>query len=74
MIINVSVVPRAKQNKIDKSPDGTLKIHTTAAPTDGDANSAVVKMLAEYFDVPKSKIKIIRGETARKKIVSIPKD
>ncbi len=72
MIINVRVTPRARQNKIVASDDGgTLRIYTTAAPADGDANAAVVKMLARHFDVPKTSIKLVRGETCRDKVFEI---
>jgi len=64
-------MPRARQNSVDVAPDGTIRVHTTAAPTDGAANAAVIKMLARHFDVPKTSIKIIRGETARNKIIQI---
>ena len=70
--IKLRVIPRAKQNKITTDADGTLRVHITAAPVDGAANAAVVRTLSEYFHVPKSQIKIIRGETSRDKVVEIP--
>lgn len=70
-IFNVRVMPRARQNSVDVAPDGTIRVHTTATPADGAANAAVIKMLARHFDVPKTSIKIIRGETARNKIIQI---
>ena len=66
---NIRVIPRARKNEITVDDNGVLRVHTTATPTDGAANAAVIKMLAEYFDVPKSSIKIIRGETARNKVI-----
>ena len=57
MIINVRVVPRARVQKIVADGD-TLRVYTNAAPTDGAANTAVIKMLAKHFDVPKSNISI----------------
>ena len=69
--INVRVIPRAKQNKITTDDDGRLRVHITAAPVDGAANDAVIKILAEYFDMPKSQIKIIRGATSRNKVVEL---
>ncbi len=68
---NVRVIPRARQNSIDVAPDGTIRVHTTAAPADGAANDAVIKMLARHFDVPKTSIKIVRGATARSKVIQI---
>ena len=69
--MSVRVIPRAKQNKIDTDGDGRLRVHLTAAPVDGAANDALVRALAKHFDVSRSQIKIIRGETGRDKIIEI---
>lgn len=68
--INIRVIPRAKLNKIEEMPDGSVRVHTTAAPADGVANSAVIKMLAKHFHVPKTSISIIRGTTSRDKVIT----
>ena len=68
--INVRVIPRARQNKITVE-DEKLRVHITAAPVDGAANDAVIRALADYFDVPKSQVKIIRGATSRNKVVEL---
>lgn len=70
-IFNVRVIPRARKNAITVDNDGTLRVHTTVAPTDGAANVAVIKMLAEHFNVPKTSIEIIRGQTNRNKVIRI---
>ncbi len=67
---NVRVTPHAKQNKVVES-DGVLRVYTTIAPENGRANAAVVELLSDYFDVPKSRIKILKGQTSRDKIVTI---
>lgn len=67
--INVRVTPRARVQKIIADESGNVHVYTNAAPTDGDANAAVIKMLARYFDVPKGQIKIIRGHTSRDKVI-----
>ena len=71
MIINVRVIPRAKFNRVEVQPDGLVRVHTTTAPTDGKATMDVIKMLAQHYDVPKSSIKIIRGQTSRDKVFEI---
>ena len=71
MIINVRVIPRAKLNRVEVQHDGTLRIHTTTAPTDGKATADVIKMLAEHYNVPKTSIKLIRGATSRDKVFEI---
>ncbi len=67
----IRVMPRARHNKITVDQNGTLRVHTTAAPVDGAANAAVIKMLAEYFDVPKTSIEIIRGSASRDKVICV---
>lgn len=69
--INVRVIPRARQNKISTDADGRLRIHITAAPVDGAANDAVIKLLAKHFDVSRSHIKIVRGISAHDKVIDI---
>ena len=70
MIVNVRVVPRARVQKIVADGE-TLRVYTNAAPTDGEANAAVIKMLAKYYDVPKSRISIVRGTTSHDKVIEI---
>ena len=69
-IFNIRVTPHAKQNKVIES-NGILRVYTTVAPENGRANSAVIELLSDYFDVPKSKINITKGLTGRDKVVSV---
>lgn len=71
MKINVRVIPRAKINRVEVQSDGTLRVHTTTAPTDGKATADVIKMLAEHYGVPKTSIKLIRGATSRDKVFEL---
>lgn len=73
--IQVRVTPKAKmaQIKADKAEDGTplYRIYVTAAPEDGKANKAVIKLLAKEMGVAKSLLAVIRGETSRDKVIAI---
>jgi uncharacterized protein YggU (UPF0235/DUF167 family) len=69
-IFNVRVTPHAKQNKVVEN-EGILRVYTTVAPENGRANSAVVELLSEYLDVPKSKIRLLKGQTSRDKVFTI---
>ena len=70
MIVNVRVIPRARVQKIVADGD-ILRVYTNATPTDGEANAAVIKMLAKHYDVPKSHIAIVRGATSHDKVIEI---
>lgn len=70
--IAVRLTPRASKNEIvEVLSDGTIKIHVTAPPVEGEANEALIKFLAEVLDVPKSRLEIVAGETGRDKLVSV---
>jgi uncharacterized protein (TIGR00251 family) len=71
MKITARVIPRAAKNKIEKISGNVYKIWVTSAPVDGKANDMVIKLLASRFKVSKSSLKIIRGKTARNKILEI---
>lgn len=71
MKITVKVKLRSKVPKIQKMDDGSFLIAVAAIPKEGEANRAVIKTLAEYFDVAPSRISIISGQTSRTKIIEI---
>ena len=67
----MTVKPNAKSATITKLSDTEYRVSVHAPAEDGKANRAVIELLAEYFGVPKSAIKIVRGQFARKKWVEI---
>lgn len=70
MLIEVKVTPRAAANRIVE--DGDLwRVYVTAAPADGKANKAVVKLLAKHFGVAQADVSIIRGQTGRTKTIEV---
>jgi uncharacterized protein (TIGR00251 family) len=69
--IGVRVQPRASKNGAALQPDGSLKVRLTAPPVDGAANEALVRFLAETFNVGRSQVEIVGGHTGRNKVVRI---
>lgn len=51
--------------------DDTLMVYVREPAVDGKANRAVIELLAEYYGVPKSRVEIVRGHTARTKAIRI---
>jgi uncharacterized protein YggU (UPF0235/DUF167 family) len=54
-----------------KISEGEYKVKVAAPPEKRKANEAVIEILADYFDVPKSRVSIAGGKTARVKIIDI---
>ena len=46
-------------------------VRVTAAPTDGQANKAVLETLAEALKIKKSQLTLVGGETSRDKRIKI---
>ncbi len=73
MILTVEVKPNARENKIIAWKDrGTVVVAIKAPPIDGKANLELIQFLAKTFKIPKTRIEIVRGQTARIKHVRIP--
>lgn len=65
------VQPRASRNAVSGVMGDAVKLAITAPPVDGKANQAVVEYLAELFQVSKSSIVIVSGETGRNKLIAV---
>jgi uncharacterized protein len=46
----------------------SLLIAVRAAPENGKANAAIARLLAEAFDMPKSRLRLAAGATSRRKL------
>lgn len=51
--------------------DGSLTIYTKALAIEGRANLAAGKLLAKYFGVAPSRVKLLRGATSKYKVFNI---
>ncbi len=71
MKITVKVKPNAKKNEVKKIDENYYEIRVTVVPEKGKANKKVVELLSKELKVPKSKIKLIKGETSREKVFEI---
>ncbi len=71
LIFTARIVPRASKTEIVGQLGGALKIRIAAPPVDGAANAELIKFLAKIFDVSKSSVEIISGETAKTKQIRI---
>jgi uncharacterized protein len=56
---------------VKKISAGEYAVSVNAPAREGKANEAVIELLARHFSVPKSSIRIIRGQTTRRKLIEI---
>jgi uncharacterized protein len=69
--IDVLVQPRASRTRVLGEHDGRLKVQLAAPPVEGEANAALVELLAGALGVRRADVAIARGETGRRKTVRV---
>jgi uncharacterized protein (TIGR00251 family) len=67
----VHVAPRARASAVAGRYGDAIRIRIAAPPADGAANAELVRFLAARLGVPPGAVAIVRGATARRKIVEI---
>lgn len=72
----IRLTPGASADRIDGwdvDPDGrpVLKVRVRARPVEGEANAALLKLLAKARDLPKSAVSLERGGQSRLKRIAV---
>jgi hypothetical protein len=67
MRLGVHVTPRSGRDEVAGWRGGELSLRVTVAPEGGKANAAACAVVAEALGVPKSAVRVARGETSRHK-------
>jgi len=70
-LLKVRVVPRSTQQRVETLGPDTLKVWVHSAPERGKANEEVRRLLAAHFSIPRSRVKLIRGEHSRTKTFAL---
>lgn len=70
-LLELHVQPGAKTTSTMGEHGGRLKLKIAAAPVDNKANAHLLAWLAAQLGVPKSSVRLVRGETSRQKTVAV---
>jgi len=71
IIIEVKVDPRSSRNEIVGAIEKIIRIKLTAPPVGGAANELLIGILAKEFDIRKSDVIIMKGESSRHKLIKL---
>lgn len=74
MKIYVSATPQAKCNQVTQIDEDHFQVKTTAIAHQGQANQAIIKLLAKHLKLRASNLIIVQGEKSREKIIQILSD
>ncbi len=68
---DVLVQPRASRAKLGPVHDGRLKVAVTSPPVDGEANAAVIELIAKTLGVARGAVEVIAGASSRRKTIRV---
>ena len=69
--LELKIIPNAPRNEVVGWLGAALKVKIHAPALEGRANDALLDFLAEYLDLPRRSISLVRGDKSRQKIVRI---
>ena len=70
-VLSIRVQPGAARSGAMGERDGCLHLRVAAPPVDGRANEALRGFLAERLQVPRTAVRIERGDASRRKRVRV---
>ena len=70
-LLSLKVTPNAGRNEVTGFTDGVLHVKINAPPVKGKANRELIDFLSRVFDVKKSAITIVKGQTSRNKTIAV---
>ncbi|MEI8143176.1 MAG: DUF167 domain-containing protein [Candidatus Berkelbacteria bacterium] len=71
MKITVTVHANSSKQDFSHCDNGEFVAYLRSKPVDNEANAELIELASEYFDRPKSLIKIIIGHNNKKKVLDI---
>jgi uncharacterized protein (TIGR00251 family) len=71
MPIRVHVTPNAREVSIVKIDGVTFEVRIDEKAMRGRANKKLLEIMSEHFEVPKSRVFIVRGAKSRDKIIEV---
>lgn len=71
LVLTLHIQTGAKNTEAAGLHGDALRIKLAAAPVEGKANTALLKFLANRFDVPLSKVILRHGDKSRHKVIII---
>jgi uncharacterized protein len=69
--LRIAVVPRASAERVGPYLDGTLSVRVTRPPAGGEANRAVLRLVAAALGVPHGSVVLVGGQRGRRKWIEI---
>ena len=69
--LDLVVTPRAATDRVGPWQDGVLRVRVTRPPADGEANRAIVRLVARALAVAPGRVELVGGARSRRKRVRV---
>ena len=69
--LELAVAPRSAADRIGPYEAGVFHVRVTRPPADGEANRAVLRLVAGALDLSPSRVVLVAGTRARRKRVRV---
>jgi uncharacterized protein (TIGR00251 family) len=69
--IHVKVHPRSRRQSIEMTGPGEYEVRVFSPAEKGQANGEMIRLIAAHFGLPPSRVRIVRGEKARRKQLAL---
>ena len=70
-VLELAVIPRSAADRVGPYADGVLRVRVTRPPADGEANRAVLRLVARALDLAPSRVQLVAGSRTRRKRVLV---
>ena len=70
-MLTIKVQPGASKDHVVGRIRDEWKLTLTAPPIEGRANRACIEFLARLLEVPRARVRLVRGQTSRRKLIRV---
>lgn len=71
VLLPIRAQPGGRKNELRPAVDGMLKVVVSQVAEKGKANRAILEFLAKTLGLRKSQLELLRGDTAKSKVIRI---
>jgi uncharacterized protein (TIGR00251 family) len=71
IVFDVLVQPRSSRPRLGPVHGDRLKVAVTAPPVDGEANAAVIELVARALGVGRGDVEVVAGASSRRKTLRV---
>ena len=69
--LELAVIARAGADRVGPYRDGVLRVRVTRPPAGGEANRAVLRLVARALGIGPSRLRLVSGDRGRRKRVAV---